>query len=47
MGAYFWVAVWIMMLLAFTTAWTFIVKGCESMDNSNPPEHESSPTDHH
>jgi len=46
MGAYYWVAVWIMMLLAFGTAWTFIVKGCEAMDTSNPPDHESPTSEH-
>ena len=32
----FWVAVWFMMAAAFTTAWVFIVKGCETLDEKNP-----------
>jgi hypothetical protein len=31
----FWISVWVMMALAFTTAWAFIVKGCEAMDVAN------------
>lgn len=30
----FWFGVWFMMLAAFTTAWTFIVKGCEAIDEN-------------
>ena len=29
---FYWVLVWVMMMLAFGTAWTFIVKGCEAVD---------------
>jgi hypothetical protein len=41
MEAGFWILVWIMMALAFTTAWSFIVKGCEAMDKRHPPEDEA------
>jgi hypothetical protein len=35
MNILFWLAVWIMMALAFGTAWTFIVKGCEAIDGED------------
>ena len=38
MAVVFWVAVWLMMAAAFTTAWGFIVKGCEAMDGEQPAE---------
>lgn len=37
MGAIYWILLWLMMAAAFTTAWTFIVKGCEAMDEKHPP----------
>lgn len=40
MQALYWVGVWLLMLTAFTAAWTFIVKGCEALDNAHPPEGE-------
>ena len=45
MSIWYWFAVWIMMALAFVTAWMFIVKGCEAIDgeeSSSPPhdDHE-------
>ena len=41
----FWVTVWFMMAAAFTTAWVFIVKGCEQLDEGNPPP--GAPADEH
>jgi len=38
MGSYYWLGVWIMMAAAFTTAWFFIVKGCEALDERNASE---------
>ncbi len=38
MGAFYWLAVWLMMAAAFTTAWGFIVKGCEALDERNADE---------
>ena len=37
MGVLYWLAVWLMMAAAFATAWAFIVKGCERLDERNPP----------
>ncbi|MDP6443267.1 MAG: hypothetical protein QGG36_27230 [Pirellulaceae bacterium] len=34
----FWFMVWIAMAVAFCCAWLFIVKGCEAMDDGNPPK---------
>lgn len=34
----YWFAVWLMMAAAFTTAWGFIVKGCEAMDDDHPSD---------
>lgn len=42
MGLGFWFVVWFMMMLAFTTAWTFIVKGCETLDGEQHDEHLTS-----
>jgi hypothetical protein len=28
------------MITAFTAAWTFIVKGCEALDEAHPPDVE-------
>lgn len=33
MGVFYWLGVWLMMAAAFTTAWAFIVKGCEALDD--------------
>ena len=38
MSAFYWPTVWFMMALAFTTAWAFIVKGCECLDDRNANE---------
>ncbi|MEZ6111528.1 MAG: hypothetical protein R3C99_10970 [Pirellulaceae bacterium] len=38
MTAFYWVLVWILMLTAFTAAWTFIVLGCEALDEAHPGE---------
>lgn len=42
---FYWLLVWVMMALAFTTAWVFIVKGCEALDEGSPPP-GGTPTDH-
>ena len=42
---YYWVLVWVLMAAAFTTAWVFIVKGCERLDERNPPP--TGPPDSH
>ena len=34
----FWALTWLVMATAFTCAWAFIVKGCEAMDEKNPPK---------
>ena len=39
MGILFWLTVWVMMALAFGTAWTFIVKGCEAIDGEDSSSH--------
>ena len=38
----YWVGVWLMMALAFTTAWVFIVKGCEALDLDDASQSEQS-----
>ena len=40
MGIFFWILVWIFMISAFTGAWTFIVKGCEALDEANMTDEE-------
>lgn len=45
-GMLYWFAVWIFMLLAFGGAWSFIVKGCEAMDQAHPPEGEEPAASH-
>ena len=45
MGILFWIAVWVMMLLAFGTAWTFIVKGCEAIDEDETTDPQT-PAEH-
>ena len=37
----YWPLVWVTMILAFIGAWIFLVKGCEFLDATNPPEHET------
>ncbi len=34
----FWPITWLVMACAFICAWGFIVKGCEAMDERNPPK---------
>ncbi len=43
MGFFFWPIVWILMASAFTTAWVFIVRGCEALDKG----HDDSGSDVH
>ena len=45
--AFYWILVWLMMASAFTTAWVFIVKGCERLDERNPPPDGPVDTSHH
>jgi hypothetical protein len=40
MQVLYWIVIWVLMIVAFTAAWTFIVKGCEALDRSNPPDEE-------
>ncbi|MFT7639451.1 MAG: hypothetical protein ACI9G1_001187 [Pirellulaceae bacterium] len=39
--------VWLMMCLAFGTAWTFIVKGCEAMDDAEEATRDTNPPTSH
>lgn len=41
MGIFYWMLVWIFMIGAFMGAWSFIVKGCEALDDAQPPEEEA------
>lgn len=34
----YWALTWLIMAIAFTCAWGFIVKGCEAMDEKHPPQ---------